>query len=135
MRPFSFIEPKDLSEACSLLLEHQNDAKALAGGTDLLVAMKERQVTPEYLINLKGLPDLDQIRQMAEALGKIQAEIEYERVIHFGELRSIISPDQRKKFDRLIEDLLERTHGPIEDIGVGGQFPVSMHELEHGYLN
>ena len=62
---------------------------------------------------LNDTPDLDRIRKLAEELGKIQAEIEYERVIHFGELRSIINPDQREKFEQLIADLLERTHGPI----------------------
>ena len=62
---------------------------------------------------LNDTPDLDRIRKLAEELGKIQSEIEYERVIHFGELRSIINPDQREKFDQLIADLLERTHGPI----------------------
>jgi len=67
---------------------------------------------------LQDTPDLDRIRQMAEELGKIQAEIEYERVIHFGELRSIIAPEQRKKFDLLIEDLLETTLEPMEDLGV-----------------
>ena len=84
---------------------------------------------------LQDTPNLDHIRQLAEELGKIQAEIEYERVIHFGELRRIIAPEQRKKFDRLMKDLLERTHVPMEDLGVGRHFPLSMRMLEPGHSN
>ena len=72
--------------------------------------MLRREIT-EAILN--DTPDLDRIRKLAEELGKIQAEIEYERVIHFGELRSFINPDQREKFEQLITDLLERTHEPI----------------------
>jgi carbon-monoxide dehydrogenase medium subunit len=61
MSPFSFLEPIDLSEVFSLLLKYKRRIKLLAGGTDLLVAMKERLITPEYLINLKAIPGLDHI--------------------------------------------------------------------------
>ncbi|MEW6663637.1 MAG: FAD binding domain-containing protein [Thermodesulfobacteriota bacterium] len=60
---FSFLAPKTLSEACSLLEKHKGHAKLIAGGTDLLVSMKQKIKTPEYVIDLKGIPDLRYIEQ------------------------------------------------------------------------
>jgi len=58
---FEYFAPKTIEEACSLLSKYSGQARVLAGGTDLLVKMKHRRVTPRYLINLKSIPDLDYI--------------------------------------------------------------------------
>ena len=59
---FEYFAPKTMEEACSLLAKYKGEARVLAGGTDLLVQMKNREVTPRYLINIKDIPDLDYIR-------------------------------------------------------------------------
>lgn len=59
---FEYFAPKTMEEACSLLAKYKGEARVLAGGTDLLVQMKNREVTPRYLINIKNIPDLDYIR-------------------------------------------------------------------------
>ncbi|MFC1943247.1 FAD binding domain-containing protein [Chloroflexota bacterium] len=56
---FEYLEPQTVQEACSLLVEHQGKAKVIAGGTDLLVMMKQRVCTPQYLVNIKQLRELD----------------------------------------------------------------------------
>lgn len=61
MKPFEYLEPRDLTEACVLLSKHKGRARLIAGGTDLLVAMKQRQITPAYIINVKVIPDLDYV--------------------------------------------------------------------------
>jgi CO/xanthine dehydrogenase FAD-binding subunit len=58
---FEYMAPKDLNEACSLLQRHGARAKVMAGGTDLLMAMKQRILTPRYVIGLKHVPDLDRV--------------------------------------------------------------------------
>ncbi len=55
---FEYFEPKTIDEACSLLLEYKGEAKVIAGGTDLLVRMKDKEIAPQYLIGLKGIPNL-----------------------------------------------------------------------------
>jgi carbon-monoxide dehydrogenase medium subunit len=50
-----------MEEACSLLLKYKKDAKVLAGGSDLLVQMKHKQVLPKYIINIAGIPGQDYI--------------------------------------------------------------------------
>lgn len=59
---FQYLEPKSIREACSLLARYGAEAFALAGGTDLLVKMKQRRLLPGYVINLKTIPNLDYIR-------------------------------------------------------------------------
>ncbi len=59
---FEYFAPKTVADACALLSEHSGQARVLAGGTDLLVKMKQRREIPQYVINLKTIPDLDYIR-------------------------------------------------------------------------
>jgi CO/xanthine dehydrogenase FAD-binding subunit len=59
---FEYHAPSSLSEALDYLSRYSGKAKVLAGGTDLLVSMKKREVLPEHLINLKGIQELKHIR-------------------------------------------------------------------------
>ena len=56
---FEYFEPETIEEACSLLLEYKEDAKVIAGGTDLLVHMKRKTVTPKALVNIKKITNLN----------------------------------------------------------------------------
>jgi CO/xanthine dehydrogenase FAD-binding subunit len=60
---FDYLRPKTVQEAVSLLAEHGENAKILAGGTDLLVLMRDRAVRPRYLIDIKGIEELHEISQ------------------------------------------------------------------------
>ena len=59
---FDVLRAKTIAEACALLSKYGDKARVLAGGTDLLVKMKYKGTLPKYLINVKKIPDLDQIR-------------------------------------------------------------------------
>jgi carbon-monoxide dehydrogenase medium subunit len=58
---FDHLEAKTIEEACSLLAKYKDKARVIAGGTDLLVSMKRREVSPQHLINVKTIPNLDTI--------------------------------------------------------------------------
>ncbi|MFW6068844.1 MAG: FAD binding domain-containing protein [Chloroflexota bacterium] len=58
MRRFSYYEPQSLSEAAALLEKYGDKASLLAGGTDLLVEVKEKLRQPDHVINLKKIPGL-----------------------------------------------------------------------------
>lgn len=60
---FERLEPGDLEEALEMLHIHGSDSGILAGGTDILVRMKQRLFTPRYLISLKKLKSLSYIRE------------------------------------------------------------------------
>ncbi len=54
--------PKTIDETTKILGELRDDAYILAGGTDLIVRMKERTVVPENIININKL-SLDYIKE------------------------------------------------------------------------
>lgn len=58
---FDHLEAKTIEEACSLLAKYKGKARVIAGGTDLLVSMKGREISPQYIINIKAIPNLDGI--------------------------------------------------------------------------
>jgi len=51
----------DLGEACALLEKYGSGAKALAGGTDLVVDLKQARVACEHLVVLGGITGHDKI--------------------------------------------------------------------------
>ncbi len=57
---FEYFAPKTVEEALSLLSQYK-EAKIIAGGQSLLVVLKQRLLTPEYLIDIKGISALDYI--------------------------------------------------------------------------
>ena len=58
---FEFLNAGSVEETCALLAEHGDQARILAGGTDLLIVMKHKREVPRVLINIKRIPDLDGI--------------------------------------------------------------------------
>ncbi|HEV2128807.1 MAG TPA: xanthine dehydrogenase family protein subunit M [Thermomicrobiales bacterium] len=59
--PFTYHRATSVSEALSLLQEHADTGKLLAGGHSLLPIMKLRLAQPEHLIDISGLEELRQI--------------------------------------------------------------------------
>ncbi len=62
MNTFEFHTPATLDEAYSLLDEHGDDANIMAGGTGLVLFMKQRMVQPGHLVSLRAIPGMDHIR-------------------------------------------------------------------------
>lgn len=61
LRPFRLEEPESVREASEALARYGDSAKVYAGGTELLLAMKEGLVHFDCLINVKKIPGLDRI--------------------------------------------------------------------------
>lgn len=60
---FQYHAPASLDEACGLLGQHAGDIKLLAGGTDILPAMKNRLHRHSHLLDLRAIPGLRGIEQ------------------------------------------------------------------------
>ncbi len=61
MRPFDLQQPTTTAEAIALLARHGARASLLAGGTDLLVEIKEGIRAPDVVIDAKHLPGMRQL--------------------------------------------------------------------------
>ncbi len=58
---FVYFKPKNIEEALIMLKQHKGRAKVMAGGIMLVNLMKERQIFPEYVIDLKNIDELKKI--------------------------------------------------------------------------
>ncbi len=61
LRPFRLEEPESVKDVSELLGRFGESAKVYAGGTELLLAMKEGLVHYERLINVKNVKGLDEV--------------------------------------------------------------------------
>ena len=61
MQAFDYIAPKNVDEAISLLASQNGNAKILAGGTDLIVQLREGRRKAGLIIDVKHIPELTQI--------------------------------------------------------------------------
>lgn len=63
LRRFRLEEPESVQAAAQLLARYGESARIYAGGTELLLVMKEGLAHYERLVNVKKIPNLDQVRQ------------------------------------------------------------------------
>ena len=61
MKSFEYRKVSSLEEAFRLFQEYGEKAQILAGGTDLFIKMRNQNLRPEILIDLKGIPGMDRI--------------------------------------------------------------------------
>ncbi len=62
-----YFEPKTVTEALALLGQYGEQAKVIAGGTDVMVDMKYKE-EPGYLVNIKRIPGLNNIQENGGSL-------------------------------------------------------------------
>ena len=62
MKKFDYLKPKTFEEALTLLAKYGGRAKLIAGGTDVIVMIKQKTISPDVLISIQGVPALDQIK-------------------------------------------------------------------------
>lgn len=59
MRAFEYVRPTDLSSAIALLAARGPDARILAGGTDLIIRLRDRTLTPAVVVDVKRIPEFE----------------------------------------------------------------------------
>jgi carbon-monoxide dehydrogenase medium subunit len=64
MIPFEYRTPKSLKEVHATLQEFGSDAKLIAGGTALIIMMRQRLVRPSCLVSLRSVRGLNGIEVM-----------------------------------------------------------------------
>ena len=65
---FQYHAPTTLVEAAALLEKYGDEAKILAGGTDLIPHMKQRKVEATHIINIKKIPELACIKETSKGI-------------------------------------------------------------------
>ena len=68
MRPFEYVEPQTLDEALALLADDPDETLVMAGGTSVVILMKQDLVRPRRVV---GLRRLSQLRAIVTADGGV----------------------------------------------------------------
>jgi len=64
---FEFVGPRTLAEVCALTADASSgEVMLLAGGTDAILQMRRRERSPRCVIGLKGVSELDFVREGAD---------------------------------------------------------------------
>ena len=68
IRSFELLQPRSLPEAIALLQKHGDDARAIGGGTTLVILMKQRALHYPYLVDLQSIPALNEIKMASDGV-------------------------------------------------------------------
>jgi carbon-monoxide dehydrogenase medium subunit len=73
MHSFAYERPRTLAEAVTLLEHYGSDARLLAGGTDLIIRLRDGTVRPGVVIDLKRIVELPPLIRQADGCLSISA--------------------------------------------------------------
>jgi CO/xanthine dehydrogenase FAD-binding subunit len=84
---FDYIQPENLIEASDFLVRHVNDARPFLGGTDIFVRMRDGLLNPKFLVDVKGLPGMNDLHFDPLSGLTIGAAVNMNRVIASADIR------------------------------------------------
>jgi aerobic carbon-monoxide dehydrogenase medium subunit len=58
MRDFEFLQPASVAEASRMLADLGDECRLMAGGTALMLVMRQRMVSPTHIVSAQRLPEL-----------------------------------------------------------------------------
>lgn len=66
MHDFQYLQPTTVADASAMLADHGEDSRVIAGGTALLLALRQRMIVPSTLISVSSLEDMRGISYRAD---------------------------------------------------------------------
>jgi carbon-monoxide dehydrogenase medium subunit len=87
LREVEYARPASVGDAVRLLAEHDG-ARALAGGQTLVNVMKARAASPDVLVDLNGLDELEGIELGSDGTLEIGAMTTYTEIVESAEARA-----------------------------------------------
>jgi CO/xanthine dehydrogenase FAD-binding subunit len=83
MRAFEYVSASTVEEALAVLSAQNGDAKVLAGGTDLIVQLREGRKTAGVVVDIKAIPEANQLAYSPEGGLWIGAAVPCYKVMDF----------------------------------------------------
>lgn len=96
---FKYVKPSSLEEAIEILEEHGEEAKIMNGGIGVVAFLKERLMEAEYIVDIKGIPELKKIEYIPGKGLYVGATTTVNELIEFLDK----SPEVREKYRALYE--------------------------------
>ncbi len=86
MLSFQYLRARTLDEALELLQKFGSNASILAGGTDLLVSLRDGIKRPDYVIDVKPIPEMHDISVASDGGLTMGAGVTINQLLEFGDL-------------------------------------------------
>jgi len=67
LQAFDYARVSSVDEAVALLAQHNGGARVLSGGTDLLVALREGRLSTDLVVDIKGIPDVEEMTYSSDS--------------------------------------------------------------------
>ena len=102
MKEFEYLKPRDLNEALLFAREHGHRKRFLAGGTDLIVRLKDNLIREDYIIDIG---EIEELRGIEKKNGEI----------HIGPITThseIIESEITKKYAPLLVEAVKTIGSP-----------------------
>jgi len=87
MHEFDFLTPRSVDEAMAVMSEREGEVQILAGGTDLLLGMREGTITPRAVMSLKKLSDFQTIDQSKDSGLRLGAMVTLRQIARSTQIR------------------------------------------------
>ena len=126
MRAFAYERPSRLADALALLADQGPDARLLAGGTDLIIRIRDGSIQPRTVVDVKAIAELERgIREvdgwlrigarttMTDIVGDERIRRDYQALADGGRGRRV-GPDPQPRDARRqhLQRLAGRRHCP-----------------------
>ncbi len=112
MKPFTYHAPVTVAEAAALLDRYQDSVAVVAGGTDVVIELNEKQKTPAHVVDISKLKELRYVKE-EDGMVKLGA------LNTFTELEN--NPYIQEKLPALIETVSHVGSPQIRNLGtIGG---------------
>ncbi len=86
MQAFSYVPARTLSEASDILAKEGDQAKLLSGGTDIIVMLREGRRSAKVVVDIKGIPELNQLNYDPAKGLVIGAAVPVHRIYNHAEI-------------------------------------------------
>lgn len=80
MHPFHYLAAQSVPEAVAALAQHGSKARVLAGGTDLIVQLRENRRVLDYVVDIKHIPEVNELTYDPQTGLKIGAAVSCLRI-------------------------------------------------------
>ena len=110
--PFEYKIPKTIEEACNLLWKAEGKAKIIAGGTDLVIGLRNGDHAPPFIVDITRIEELQKIEEINGSVSIGAAATHSE----------IASASLVKKYGKVLSDAASEIGSPqIRNLGtIGG---------------